>query len=84
MMEVIDPPPDTVFTADHRLEGGSIVLGEAPGLGITFDEDLLAQHAVDQPSPEALNVRYRRASDSGVSELGVRVHDTRVVDDAEA
>ena len=74
-MEVIDPGPDIVLVADDRLEDGSIVLGEAPGLGITFDEDALARHAVERPSRDALNWRYRRAPDSGISEPGIRLHD---------
>jgi L-alanine-DL-glutamate epimerase-like enolase superfamily enzyme len=75
MMEVIDPPPDAVFASDDRLEGGYLVLGEAPGLGIAFDDALLAQHAVDRPSREVLNVRYRRAPDSGISEPGIPVNE---------
>ena len=76
MMEVIDAGRDAVFRSDHRLEHGWIVLGDAPGLGLTFDEDRLAQHTVDRPSDEALGVAYRRAIDSGVSEPGIPVrHD---------
>jgi L-alanine-DL-glutamate epimerase-like enolase superfamily enzyme len=75
MMEVIDPGPDALLTADDRLEGGSIVLGEAPGLGITFDEAALARHAVERPSAHALNRRYRRALDSGISEPGIPLRD---------
>jgi L-alanine-DL-glutamate epimerase-like enolase superfamily enzyme len=70
-MEVIDPGPDLVLTTDDRLEDGMIVLGEAPGLGIAFDEELLARHAVDRPSEESLGRRYRRAPDSGTSEPGI-------------
>jgi L-alanine-DL-glutamate epimerase-like enolase superfamily enzyme len=73
MMEVIDPGPDAVHTTSDRLEQGCIVLGEAPGLGITFDEDLLARHAVDRPSKDSLGMRYRRADDSGISETGAVV-----------
>jgi len=73
MMEVIDAGRDAAFRSDHRLEHGWIVLGDAPGLGITFDEDRLAQHAVDQPSSETLAATYRRATDSGISEPGIPV-----------
>jgi L-alanine-DL-glutamate epimerase-like enolase superfamily enzyme len=76
MMEVVDAGRDAVFRSDHRLEDGWIVLGDAPGLGITFDEEALAQHAVDQPSATTLGMAYRRAVDSGISEPGVPVrHD---------
>lgn len=74
MMEVIDAGRDAVFRSDHRLEDGWIVLGDSPGLGITFDEELLAQHAVDRPSSETLGSTYRRAVDSGISESGIPVH----------
>lgn len=76
MMEVIDAGRDAVFRSDHRLERGRIVLGDAPGLGITFDEDRLARHAVGGPSSESLGARYGRARDSGISEPGLPVlHD---------
>ena len=64
MMEVIDAGRDTVLRSDHRLEGGSILLGDAPGLGIEFDEELLAAHTVDRPSAETLGALYRRADDA--------------------
>jgi L-alanine-DL-glutamate epimerase-like enolase superfamily enzyme len=73
MMEVIDPPPDSAYATDDRIADGCIVLGEAPGLGITFDDDLLARHAVDRPASDSLGMRYRRADDSGTSETGARV-----------
>jgi len=71
MMEVIDAGRDAVFRSDHRLERGHIVLGDAPGLGITFDEDRLARHAIARSSPESLGARYGRARDSGVSEPSI-------------
>jgi hypothetical protein len=71
MMEVVDPGPDVAILTADRLEDGCIVLGDAPGLGIAFDEQALAKHTVDRPSSRALNARYRRAPDSGISELGI-------------
>ena len=73
MMEVIDAGRDAVFRSDHHLEGGCIVLGDAPGLGITFDEERLTQREVDRPSSETLGAAYHRASDSRVSEPGLPV-----------
>jgi len=73
MMEVIDAGRDAVFRSDHRLERGHIVLGDAPGLGITFDEDRLARHAIARSSPESLGARYGRARDSGVSEPSIPI-----------
>jgi L-alanine-DL-glutamate epimerase-like enolase superfamily enzyme len=52
------------------LEDGCIVLGEAPGLGLAFDEELLERATVERPSAVTLNAGYRRASDSGVAEVG--------------
>jgi hypothetical protein len=43
MMEVVDPGREPCFTFDNRIEDGFIVLGETPGLGITIDEEKLAQ-----------------------------------------
>ena len=71
MMEVLDAGRDVVFDSDHRLEGGQIVLADAPGLGITFDEARLAEHAVDRPTSESSSAAYRRAEDSGISEPGI-------------
>jgi L-alanine-DL-glutamate epimerase-like enolase superfamily enzyme len=73
MMEVIDAGREAVFDSDHRLEDGWIVLGDAPGIGITFDEERLARHAVDRQSDETLGAAYRRANDSGISEPGIPV-----------
>ena len=73
MMEVVDAGRDAVFQSDHRLVDGWIELGDAPGLGISFDEERLTQHAVDHPSPATLGAGYRRASDSGISEPGIAV-----------
>ena len=38
---------------DNHIEDGWIILGDEPGLGITFDEDKLAAATVDAPSPQA-------------------------------
>jgi L-alanine-DL-glutamate epimerase-like enolase superfamily enzyme len=73
MMEVVDAGRDAVFRSDHRLEDGWIVLGDDPGLGITFDEERLVQHTVDRPSSGTLGATYRRATDSGISEPGLPV-----------
>ena len=70
-MEVLDAGPDAAYTMDDRIEDGWIVLGESPGLGLTFDEEVLRRHAVDRPSAETLGRRYRRSADSGVSEPGI-------------
>jgi L-alanine-DL-glutamate epimerase-like enolase superfamily enzyme len=70
MMEIIDAPPDAVYATGDRVTDGCIVLSDEPGLGITFEEDRLARYTVDAPSADSLGMRYRRAADSGVSEVG--------------
>ena len=71
MMEVLDIGRDAVFTTGHRLEDGQIVLGEAPGIGLEFDDARLLAHAVEHPSPGTLGSGYRRSPDSGLAESGV-------------
>lgn len=53
MMEVVAAGREAVFTADSHIEDGWIVLGDSPGLGITFDEEKLERFAVDKSAPEA-------------------------------
>jgi L-alanine-DL-glutamate epimerase-like enolase superfamily enzyme len=49
MMEVVDPGREPCFTFDNMIEDGFIVLGDAPGLGISIDDEKLAQ--VQEPQP---------------------------------
>lgn len=70
MMEVIDAGWEVVYKSNHTLEDGSIVLGEAPGVGISFDEQRLAEHAVERPSRDCIGGLYRRSPDSGIAETG--------------
>ncbi len=49
MMEVVDPGREPCFTFDNTIEDGFIVLGDAPGLGITIDDEKLAQ--LQEPLP---------------------------------
>ena len=42
MMEVVDAGREVCFSVDTRLENGEIVVGDAPGFGIVFDEERLA------------------------------------------
>jgi len=60
MMEVVAAGREVVFTTDARLEDGWIVLGDAPGLGITFDEGKLRRYSVESLSPEAAIAPGRR------------------------
>ena len=46
MMEVIDAGFETLLDVDNHIEDGYIVLGDAPGLGVEYDEEKLEQMAV--------------------------------------
>jgi L-alanine-DL-glutamate epimerase-like enolase superfamily enzyme len=49
MMEVLDAGRDAVFTSQAVIRGGWIELGDAPGVGIRIDDDLLRlRRATDQ------------------------------------
>jgi L-alanine-DL-glutamate epimerase-like enolase superfamily enzyme len=56
-----------VVRTDTRVEGGSIVLGNAPGNGLSFDEQALLLALVEKPSPDALfgGSIYRRPRGAG-------------------
>jgi len=51
MMEVVAAGMGAVMQVDNRIEDGWIVLGDSPGLGITFDQAKLDEFAVGAPSP---------------------------------
>jgi L-alanine-DL-glutamate epimerase-like enolase superfamily enzyme len=53
MMEVLNAGRDVLMHVDNHIEDGRIILGDEPGLGITFDEDKLAAATVEAPSPQA-------------------------------
>ena len=69
MMEVVAAGRDAVFTADNHIEDGWIVLGDSPGLGITFDEEKLERFAVDQPSSDATPSPAGRRRGAGLYEV---------------
>jgi L-alanine-DL-glutamate epimerase-like enolase superfamily enzyme len=49
-MEVFNAGRTVGMTVDTKIEDGWIVLGDTPGNGIVFDEALIAQLAVDDPT----------------------------------
>lgn len=69
MMEVVAVGRDAVMAVDNHIEDGWIVLGDAPGLGITFDEAKLEALAVDRPSPEAGASPWGRRRGAGLYEV---------------
>lgn len=50
-MEVLNAGRAYAMKVDNHIEDGWIILGDKPGLGIEYDEALLAPLLVDQPSP---------------------------------
>ncbi|MFZ5822817.1 MAG: mandelate racemase/muconate lactonizing enzyme family protein [Bacillota bacterium] len=69
-MEVIAAGRDAVFTIDTRIEDGWVVLGDAPGLGVTFSAELLAQHGVDAPPKAGQAKAWGRRRGAGLYEVG--------------
>ncbi len=68
MMEVVASGWDKVMRADNRIEDGWIVLGDAPGLGICFDEGELKAASVESVSPGAGPSPWGRRRGAGLYE----------------
>lgn len=66
MMEVFAAGRDAVLSVDNIIEDGWIRLGDAPGLGIEFDMEKLAQAAVEKPS---VNGAWGRRRGAGLYEV---------------
>ena len=52
--------PEEVVTVDTRIEDGHIILGDAPGNGITFNEEAPEKYAVETPYPHRLSADRNR------------------------
>ena len=70
MMEVLDAGRDAILTVDNHIEDGWIVLGDTPGLGITFDEEKLREYGVAKPSAEAGPSPWGRRRGAGMYLVG--------------
>jgi L-alanine-DL-glutamate epimerase-like enolase superfamily enzyme len=71
MMEVVGAGREEGMSlVDNHIEDGWIVLGDAPGLGIAFDEAKLASLAVERPSPDAGPSPWGRRRGAGLFEVG--------------
>ena len=70
MMEVVGAGREAAMEVDNHIEDGWIVLGDSPGLGITFKEDALQKFAVDKPSPEGGSSPRGRRRGAGLYEVG--------------
>jgi L-alanine-DL-glutamate epimerase-like enolase superfamily enzyme len=69
MMEVIDAGRDAVMCVDSAIDGGWIVLGDSPGLGMSFDAAKLARAAVEVPSRDAGPSPWGRRPGAGLLEV---------------
>jgi L-alanine-DL-glutamate epimerase-like enolase superfamily enzyme len=78
MMEVLDMGRDAVFTYDSTIEDGWIVLGDAPGNGITFDLESLERHRVHGPDRDTTAIAAGRGHLAGVREGPLRAHPSKV------
>ena len=71
MMEVIDAGFEAVLNADNRIEDGYVVLGDAPGLGVEFDEEKLEQMAVAPTGARTSAVPSARRRGAGLYSVPV-------------
>ena len=70
MMEFVDAGREEALQTDSRVEDGWLILGDAPGLGISFDEEHLDRCAVDTPSPGSSPSPWGRRHGAGLYIMG--------------
>lgn len=70
MMEVVEAGRERILRVDNHVEDGWIVLGEQPGLGLEFDEEALARHSVERPSPGSEASPWGRRRGAGLLAVG--------------
>jgi L-alanine-DL-glutamate epimerase-like enolase superfamily enzyme len=69
MMEVVNAGRDVCFDVDTRIEDGWIVLGDSPGLGITFDEEKLKEFSVEKAKARKPGFMPGRREGAGLYEV---------------
>jgi len=69
-MEVFNAGRTVGMQVDTRLEDGWIVLGDEPGLGITFDEAMIDELAVPETAATATALPAGRRRGAGLYEVG--------------
>ena len=75
MMEVFGGGREAVLRVDNRIEDGYIVLGDAPGLGVEFDEDRLRDSGVDSLSRSSTPATWGRRRGAGLYEVSTEEPD---------
>ena len=66
MMEVIDNGRELCFNTDQNIEGGLIVMGDSPGLGINIDFEKLNSIKVDEFNPPPNSLPSPRGEGAGL------------------
>jgi L-alanine-DL-glutamate epimerase-like enolase superfamily enzyme len=66
MMEVAALGREVGMSFDSKIEDGWIVLGDNPGHGMSFSDDLLGPHRVESPSPSAGAIGWGRRRGAGL------------------
>lgn len=69
-MEVFNAGRTVGMKVDTRIEDGWIVLGDSPGLGITFDEALIQELAVADPAAHDTGLPAGRRRGAALYEVG--------------
>ena len=69
-MEVFNAGRTVGMKVDTRIEDGWIILGDAPGNGITFDEAKLAELAVDESTATSTALPAGRRRGAALYEVG--------------
>lgn len=69
-MEVFNAGRTVGMKVDTHIEDGWIVLGDSPGLGITFDETLIQQLAVADPTAHDTSLPAGRRRGAALYEVG--------------
>jgi hypothetical protein len=70
MMEVVAERDAGILSKDSKIEDGYIVLGDAPGLGLTIDEEGLERLSRDTP-PGAQGIPAGRRRGAALVEVKV-------------
>jgi hypothetical protein len=70
MMEVVGAGRERILRVDNHVEDGWIVLGDQPGFGVEFDEEMLARCTVEAPSPASQASPWGRRRGAGLFEVG--------------
>ena len=69
-MEVFNAGRTVGMTVDTKIEDGWIVLGDSPGLGLTFNEEMLDELAIQETAATVTSLPAGRRRGAGLYEVG--------------